>query len=1038
MSVSLTPPPDLSAGFDELEEELPKAFGDYLLEARIARGGMGVVYRARHLPLNRVVALKMLIGGGFAGREALLRFKAEATAAARLHHPNIITLYEVGEIEGLPYLSMEFVDGQDLSWLSHGGQITPAQAARWLRDVAHAVQHAHEQGILHRDLKPSNIIIDPFGQPKVTDFGLARQSGSEQSLTVSGQALGSPGYMPPEQARGDHPATGPHSDLYALGAVLYHLLTGRPPFLGESIPAILAQVENAEPIPPQRINPLIPRDLQTICLKCLEKAPHRRYASARELGEELDRFLANEPIRAQAITPWERMWRWSRRHPSIALLTGALAIALLLGGAGIVWQWQRAEVESAAAIANADLAARNAYAADLNAASLAIERGDLPEGRRLLSRYEQGQTQASLRGFEWHFLNARAKGDELLDINAHGSTICAVTVSPDSQWVASAGMDQTVMIRRFPSLEKVTEWPLETVGWFVEFTPDSSQLLTPHRGKRIVLWDLSTHSRVRDFPGQLAGLAKTKPLMAVSTASPWFFEPAGEVSVWNYASGQQLEVLPMPGRAVCLSPDGNLVACGGVANSVMIWDRTTRRKTFEFTTPGVAWTLRFSPDGRYLAAATMDRKVQLWDLQAIPGKDANPSSGGTQQSLQRWETPARAGTMLEEGHWLKAWSVNFSPDGRSLLSTSSDRSLRLWSVPGLQPKGLWHGHYDEVWCGAFSPDGQRIVSGGKDARLMLWNPGLAEVSQFPTNTYHSAPPFSPDGKRFLTFKQGADVHQARLFDREHLDRPLAELATYEVIGAFSADGTAALSLPGWNGAISIWSGYDLSPQKSIALEDCKTSATLDYHGQGFNRNAEIFYGVDTNGTVTLWETATGKKRRSFPTRRLPTYRTVLSDDGEWLAISQTFPYDAFLYRTATGEEKVLTGHTEYVKGMRFSRDSRQLATSGVDARIKLWDVHSGREIQTLIGHLQEASDVAFSPDGKTLASIESETQFKLWRLDTYREVASVSKPDCGSHLEFTPDGAALIVERTDQTVELFFAQPVDPLSATPPRTPPSN
>jgi serine/threonine protein kinase len=244
MAVSLTPVPDRSAGFEELEEDLPKAFGDYLLESRIARGGMGVVYRARHLPLNRVVALKMLIGGGFAGREALLRFKAEATAAAQLHHPNIVTLYEVGEIEGLPYLSMEFVDGQDLSWLVHGGSIAPKQAARWLRDVALAVQHAHEQGILHRDLKPSNIIIDPFDQPKVTDFGLARQTGSERNLTVSGQALGSPGYMPPEQARGDHSATGPASDVYSLGAVLYHLLTGRPPFLGDSIPTILTQVEN--------------------------------------------------------------------------------------------------------------------------------------------------------------------------------------------------------------------------------------------------------------------------------------------------------------------------------------------------------------------------------------------------------------------------------------------------------------------------------------------------------------------------------------------------------------------------------------------------------------------------------------------------------------------------------------------------------------------------------------------------------------------------------------------------------------------------
>jgi WD40 repeat protein len=1031
MAVSLTPVPDRSAGFEELEEDLPKAFGDYLLESRIARGGMGVVYRARHLPLNRVVALKMLIGGGFAGREALLRFKAEATAAAQLHHPNIVTLYEVGEIEGLPYLSMEFVDGQDLSWLVHGGSIAPKQAARWLRDVALAVQHAHEQGILHRDLKPSNIIIDPFDQPKVTDFGLARQTGSERNLTVSGQALGSPGYMPPEQARGDHSATGPASDVYSLGAVLYHLLTGRPPFLGDSIPTILTQVETLEPIPPARLNPAIPRDLQTLCLKCLEKPPYRRYASAQELSDELTRFLSNVPIQAQAVSPLERAWRWSRRHPAIALLTFALTAAVMLGACGVLWQWRRAEAERVTASTNADVAARNEYAADLNAASSAIERGDLPEGRRLLARHDPQQQGRDLRGFEWYFLSRQAQGDELLEIKAHDSTVCAVQVSPDGQWVASGGMDHSVRLHRFPSMDPLADWKIDTVGWFIEIAPDSRRLLTPWKGDRIALWDQANRERIRDFPGRLASLARTQPWVAISTASPWFFEPAGEISVWDYESGEKLETLPFIGRAISLSPDGALLAAGGRKNSVIVWDRQARRKRFEATTPGVPWTLRFSNDGRYLAAATMDRRIQLWDL-AAPHNSGRARSSESEDEAEVKVSPARAATMLEEGHWLKAWAVTFAPDNRTLLSTSSDRSLRLWSVPDLQPLGLWHGHYDEVWCGAFSPDGQRIITGGKDARLMVWNPSLRVKTTYPTSMYHAAVPFSPDGNRFLTFEQGKDINRTRLLSRDRLDRPLAEIQAYEIFAAFSPDGASVFSLPGSKGVMSVRSGHDLTLQREILLEECPGYARTDFHGQGFNPGAQICYAIGTNGQASLWDTSTGKRLRSFSTRRLPTYRTALSRDGTWLALSQTFPYDAFLYNTFTGEEKVLTGHTEYVKGLNFSPDGTQLATAGVDARIKLWEVSTGREIQTLIGHLQEVSDVAFSPDGKTLASIEGTTQFKLWRLDTYREVTAISKPESGWNIGFTPDGAALVIERHNKTIELLYAQPIGgPLSAAP-------
>src|SRR5262245_516437 len=292
-----------------------RRLGDYELLEEIGRGGMGVVYRARQVGLNRIVALKMILAGDFASAESVRRFRNEAEAAARLRHPHIVTIHEVGEREGQHYFAMELVDGPSLARLVREGPLPARRAATYVKAVAEAVAHAHAQRVLHRDLKPSNILLDPFDQPRVTDFGLARQLDSGVELTLSGQALGSPGYMSPEQVLGRHAAVGPASDIYSLGAVLYHLLTGRPPFQGDTVPAVLQQVQTVEPISLRRLNPGVPRDLETICLKCLEKDPSRRYAAAQALADELDRFLRDEPIQARPVSAAGRLWRWCRRRP---------------------------------------------------------------------------------------------------------------------------------------------------------------------------------------------------------------------------------------------------------------------------------------------------------------------------------------------------------------------------------------------------------------------------------------------------------------------------------------------------------------------------------------------------------------------------------------------------------------------------------------------------------------------------------------------------------------------------------------------------
>jgi serine/threonine protein kinase len=331
---------------------------DYALLGELGRGAMGVVYKARQVSLNRIVALKMVLAGQHARAEDLARFRTEAEAVARLQHPNIVQIYQVGEHDGCPFCALEFVNGTTLAKRLLGTPQPPRPAAHLIEILARAIHQAHQRGIVHRDLKPSNVLLAPppdagdglmtsgdplgaeqyYGIPKISDFGLAKQLDSETaSQTKSGTVLGTPSYMAPEQARGQGEEVGPPADVYALGAILYELLTGRPPFKAETLIHTLYQVTTEEPAPPRQLQPKLPRDLETICLRCLAKQPRRRYPSALALAEDLRRFLNGEPILARSHTTSERLWRWCRRNP----VPASLLITVTLGSAFGMWHLTR-------------------------------------------------------------------------------------------------------------------------------------------------------------------------------------------------------------------------------------------------------------------------------------------------------------------------------------------------------------------------------------------------------------------------------------------------------------------------------------------------------------------------------------------------------------------------------------------------------------------------------------------------------------------------------------------------------------------------
>ncbi len=324
----------------------------YELLAELGRGGMGVVYKARQASLNRVVALKMLLPVAVPTAEQLARFRTEAEALARLSHPNVVPIYDVGECDGRPFYSMEFVPGPSLAAFLDGRAQEPFAAARLIETLARAVDAVHQQGIVHRDLKPANVLLAPRRdlprqsaaeangraslstyEPKITDFGLAKARNSGRALTLSGTTLGTPSYMAPEQVRGGGDPVGPATDVYALGSILYEMLTGRPPFDGTAPEATIARLVTDDPEPPSRLRPGIPRDLVTVCMKCLEKSPRLRYPTARSLAEDLRRFRSYEPIRARPLGAFGRFNRWCRRRPSVAALAAlcaALAVAFVV------------------------------------------------------------------------------------------------------------------------------------------------------------------------------------------------------------------------------------------------------------------------------------------------------------------------------------------------------------------------------------------------------------------------------------------------------------------------------------------------------------------------------------------------------------------------------------------------------------------------------------------------------------------------------------------------------------------------------------
>lgn len=977
---------------------LPRLFGKYELVEEIGRGGMGIVYRARDLSLNRWVAVKTILSGDSASEAEVQRFRDEALTSARLDHPGIVPILDLGLLDNYWYFTMKLLEGGSLAENLNRFRGAPYEAARLVEFLARTVHFAHQRGVLHRDLKPANIVFDREGRPHITDFGLSKKLNSTSGITHPGLVVGTLQYMAPEQADGQRKPWTSSIDIYSLGAMLYELLAGRPPFLAKTSPELLKQIFFDEPSPPSLSDPAVPRDLESICLKCLEKDPIKRYSSALELAEDLRRFQRGDQTTARPAGSLVLIGRWARRQPAKAALIFSVSLFFLWASVAVLWHNHQLGIRAQQVNEQAVLARRYAYASRLNLAFDSWHQNLYTRARRLLESLRPRAGQEDLRDFGWYLLWNLIQ-PERYSLKSHRDRVDAmqfldggrlITASRDGElrlWDAKRGK----LLSVHEGKEGLVCFPyISSGGRFAAFTrgeiPDGSwriKVLELEGAEQA--WRFQERLVQRDRGFVCAGFSSDENSLLAASED-------GLLSIWNTASWSErkmtLEGMGIPSYRFVFSPRGDVAAVSDREGKLFLLEATTfkRLKAME-SAFGYTSHLRFTPSGDLLAAVRKDGRIEL----------------------------------LETRSWMTPWVLDtvskgmpaFSPDGKTLAAgvTLEDDlpAIDLWNLKTRSLDRRLLAHSVRVPYSAFSADGEVLATASENGEVKIWSVADAELpaSCQMANDYYEGLAISRDGATIIARQRKFILDFMRLEPRSRGEAIVpAGTIRWEGIArtceALSPAGDlAALAAP--DGSIRIFR-LALDNGAPWALEQAGIDAGIAKKtSMNFSSDGGKLLAAGVDGRVTLWQRSEKPGGVEWRPEKI---LFVGADDVSDLALS---PNQAILavarHRqpavslwdvTAARCLQTLKSHSNWVIAFAFTSDSRLLATGGLDNNICIWDLEALRDrkrpvapVRILHGHSRTVASLVFLPSDGVLVSGSDDKTLKLWDVGIGEERATL-------------------------------------------------